>query len=285
MTDPFDPPTEELPAPEPAPRPRPPVLPWVVGIGLALLAVSQAALWLQVLGPPAADNTAARLQSLEDRVSRLEARPAPATPDLRPLLARITALEQRPEIPAPAETDTSGRLAADEARLAALEKATAATRQDSERAAMTARLQAAFAALAAGQPLGTIPNAPPALTRYATAAPPTEAALRLAYPAAAHAALEAGHRAAANQPFWDRAWAEARDVFTVRQGDHVLFGDPDAGVLARGRTALDAGDLAGAVAAVATLTGPAAQAMADWLDRARGLLAARAALADLAAHP
>ena len=50
-------------------------------------------------------------------------------------------------------------------------------------------------------------------------------------------------------------------------------------MLARARGSLDAGDLAGAVAAVATLTGPAAQAMADWLAQARALLDARAALA------
>jgi hypothetical protein len=38
------------------------------------------------------------------------------------------------------------------------------------------------------------------------------------------------------------------------------------------------------VAALGTLTGKPAQAVADWLDQARGLLAARAALADMAAH-
>lgn len=287
MTDHVDPPASEASpgeSPEPVPAPRWPLWPWVVGVGFALLAGTQAALWLQVLGPPPADDTAARLQRLEDRISQLEARPAPAMPDLRPLAARITALEQRPELPAPADSGTDSRLAADEARLAALEKVTAAANQDAGRAALTARLQAAFAALAAGQPLGEVPRAPPAVTRYATVAPPTEAALRLTFPAAARAALAAGHHAAADRPFWDRVWGEAQDLLTIRQGNHVLFGDPDAGVLARARTDLDAGDLAGAVAAVATLTGPAAQAMADWLDQARGLLAARAALADLAAH-
>ena len=75
----------------------------------------------------------------------------------------------------------------------------------------------------------------------------------------------------------------------MRQGEHVLIGDPAAGVLVRAQTALDAGDLAGAVAAVASLTGStltsgAAQALAAWLDQARGLLAARAALAEMAAQ-
>jgi hypothetical protein len=64
----------------------------------------------------------------------------------------------------------------------------------------------------------------------------------------------------------------------------VLLGDPAAGVLARARTALDAGDLAAAVAAVSSLSGPPATAMAVWLADARALLQARAGLADMAAH-
>ena len=64
----------------------------------------------------------------------------------------------------------------------------------------------------------------------------------------------------------------------------MLVGDPAAGVLERARTALDAGDLAGAVAAVDSLNGAAAQAMAGWLAQARALLDARAALAEWAAH-
>jgi hypothetical protein len=132
-------------------------------------------------------------------------------------------------------------------------------------------------------PLGEIPGAPAALTRYAAAPPPTEAALRLAFPAAAEAALAADHPAA-SKPFGARIWAEVQDLITIRQGEHVLVGDPAAGVLAHAQTALDAGDLAGAAASVAGLSGPAAQAMAPWLGQVGGLLAARAALADLAAQ-
>ena len=176
------------------------------------------------------------------------------------------------------------RLTADEARLATLEKTAGADAQLADRAARIARVQAAFIALSVGQPLGDLPGAPPALARYATTAPPTEAALRLAFPAAAQAALAADQPAPAGEPFLRRVWAEAQDLVTIRQGEHVLLGDPAAGVLAHAQTALDAGDLAGAVAAVATLTGPAAQALAPWLDQARGLLAARAALAALAAQ-
>jgi len=62
----------------------------------------------------------------------------------------------------------------------------------------------------------------------------------------------------------------------------VLVGDPAAGVMARARSALDGGDLAGAVAAVGSLSGSAADAMAVWLADAKALLAARAALVNLA---
>ena len=139
-------------------------------------------------------------------------------------------------------------------------------------------------ALAAGQKLGDLPGAPPALARFADAAPPTEAALRLAFPQAAREALAVSHPAAAEgQPLLTRLWAQAQDLVTVRQGDRVLIGDPAAGVLAHARADLEAGDLAAAAADVAKLEGAAAQAMSAWLEQARSLLQARAALAAWAA--
>src|SRR6202030_3818836 len=118
----------------------------------------------------------------------------------------------------------------------------------------------------------------------ATTAPPTEASLRQAFPAAARNALAVARPATDGKPLLDRVWAEAQDLVTVRQGDRVLVGDPTAGVLARARSALDAGDLSDAIANIASLNGPAAQAMAAWVADARALLDARAALAQWAAH-
>ncbi len=240
--------------------------------------------------PPApTDGLADRLTADERRLVALE-KTASTPAQTNGLTDRITTDEARLAVlektaAAPAPTDgLADRVAANEARLAALEKSSAIPAQLADQAMRVGRLQAAFAALAAGRPLGDIPQAPAALARYATVAPPTEPALRLAFPAAARAALAAGQPASSNQPLLDRLWAEAQDLVTIRRGDRVLLGDPNAGVLAHAQTALDAGDLAGAVASVATLTGPAAQAMAPWLEQARGLLAARAALADLAAH-
>ncbi len=288
-----------LHADAPAPRPRPAILPWVVGLGFVVLAGSQAAQWYLWQNPEAGpDPLAARVQAMETRLDRLEARPAPASgaaaPDLAPLTARVAALEQAARTqatPSPAPSVSPGqvdslaqRVNSDDARLAALEKSASAFAPTVERTTRLVRIQAAFVALSVGQPLGDIPDAPAALTRYATAAPPTEAALRLAFPAAAKAALAAAPSSAPSEPWFDRMWDRMRDLVTIRQGDRVLVGDSDAAVLARAQTALDAGDLAGAVAASGSLTGPRAQAMAAWLGQANGLLAARAALAVLAAH-
>ena len=108
--------------------------------------------------------------------------------------------------------------------------------------------------------------------------------MKLAFPAAAKAASEASVPAApAEASALDRVWTRAQSLVTVRQGDRVLLGDPAAGVLARAKRALDAGDLAGAVAALGDLQGPAAQAMAAWRADAQALLGARAALAEMAA--
>ena len=294
-----DAPSDKLPLPSSSPSLRH-GLAWLAGAAIAVLAVSQAALWVRVLvPPPESAPLEQRVQAIEARVAALERRPAAAqpapvaaagstvaAPDLGPLQARIAALEQRPP-PAPApnpDASLAPRVTADEARLATLEKTAELPAQLADRANRVARIQAAFIALSAGRPLGDLPGAPPALARYATAAPPTEAGLRLAFPAAAQAALAAARPAPGDKPFMERIWAEAQDLVTIRQGEHVLVGDPAAGVLAHARTALDAGDLAGAVASVGSLSGPAAQALAAWLDQARGLLAARAALADLAAQ-
>ena len=63
-----------------------------------------------------------------------------------------------------------------------------------------------------------------------------------------------------------------------------MVGNPCRVILNRARTALDAGDIAGAVAAVETLKGQPGQAMARWLADAKALVDARSALAQLAAQ-
>jgi hypothetical protein len=313
--------SEPLPEPPPEAATEPPVaappplhlLPWLSGIGFVVLAIGLLWVWQHPSVPPATpqveavtrqlDELQSRLASLERRptsapppspdltsiearLKALEQRPADAStpPDLAPLMARITALEQRrPPDLAPlqaqiatlasrdqtAQGDLARRLDADETRLTALEKA----------AGRAAQIQAARIALDSGQPLGALQGAPPALARFGAAKPPTEARLILAFPPAAAAALAASRPVTDGLPLLDRVWLRAQDLVTIRQGDRVIIGAAAAGVLARARGSLDAGDLAGAVTAVAALTGPAAQPMADWLAQARALLDARAALA------
>jgi hypothetical protein len=305
-----EPPTEAVTEPPVAtPPPLLYLLPWLSGIGFVLLAVGLLWVWQHPSAPPATPQLEAltrQLDELQSRLASLERRPTPApqlSPDLTsiearlkaleqrpadastpPDLARITALEQRrPPDLAPlqaqiatiasrdqtAQGDLARRLDADETRLTALEKA----------ASRAAQIQVARIALDSGQQLGALQGAPPALARFAAAKPPTEAQLVLAFPPAAAAALAASRPATDGLPLLDRIWLRAQDLVTIRQGDRVIVGDAAAGVLARARGSLDAGDLAGAVTAVASLTGPAAQPMADWLAQARALLDARAALA------
>jgi hypothetical protein len=254
------------------------------------------------------------LAPLEARIATLERRPVPVAPaaqDLGPITARLDAVSSKQSADmqnlttrvddvlakqgselAKQGSDMKGltaRLDTLEGRLAALEK------QDSglsgqiagitERAQRISRIQAASAALEAGQKLGDIPGAPPALAQFAHDAPPTEAGLRLSFNSAAEAAQRASQPAIMDdKPFASRLWTRAQQAVTVRQGDRVLLGDPVSGVLAHARQALDAGDLAGAITALNGLAGPAAAAMSGWVGQARALLEARAALATMAAR-
>lgn len=265
------------------------------------------------------DTLQQQLQSIGDRLTQLEQRPAPSPPNLGPLETRIAALEQRPASlpavpPAPpvnlgplssrldgvasrldgAAAKQGSDMAALAARLDTLDGRVAAAEKQgatvagqlgavTDRSQRVTRIQAAATALETGRKLGDIPGAPPALTRFANDAPPTEAALRLSFATAAEAAQRASQPAIMDdKPFATRLWTRAQQSVTVRQGDRVLLGDPIAGVLTHARETLDAGDLAGTIAVLDGLAGPAAQAMAGWTGQARALLDARAALATMA---
>ncbi len=280
-------------AARPAPPPGSRVLPALYFLGFAILAGAIAWLWQNPPQPPESAPGALlqRLDAAEARLARLETRPEPRPApafDPAPLLARIAALEARPAgasalLDQPSPVD----LAPIESRIAALEARPTVSPADTalgERVSRIARVQAAAAALEAGHRLGALPDAPPALQRFADADPPTEPALRLAFPSAARAALVASRPIDPNLPWLSRIWGRLQELITIRQGERVLVGDPAAGVVAAAQRALDAGDLAGAVAALSRLNPPAAQAMAGWIDQAKALLEARAALADMAAR-
>lgn len=149
-------------------------------------------------------------------------------------------------------------------------------------AARLTAVQGASAALAAGRPLGALPGAPPALERFATQAPPTEAGLRLSFTQAADAARAAGLPPKTEGSLLNRMWARAQSTITVRQGDRVLVGDAISGVLAHAQDQVDAGDLAGTLHTLDQLAGPAAAAMQPWRQQAQSLLDAQSALLTMA---
>jgi hypothetical protein len=185
-----------------------------------------------------------------------------------------------------AKTDAAQRAAlqALQARLDKLEQGAGQIQGAAQDATRAIKLQAAQAALLAGQPLGEIPGAPPALTRFATVAPPTDAALRGAFPPGVAAARAASRPDLDRESFFQRMASRLQQSVTVRQGDHVLVGDPAAGILAHAQTDVDNDDLKGAVGVLSGLNGGAAAAVEPWVTQVEQLLAARDALAALAAH-
>jgi hypothetical protein len=300
------PPPEPTVAAEPAKAEPPPLargyravraLPVLGALGFLLLAGALFYLWqqqrtlVQTPGVDPAHVTAleGQVRTLQQRLAQLEQRPPPPPPaspapppDLRPLEARIAALEQRPAAaaaPAPDVGPLLDRMDALERRVMQADTEAVAAANRADRAL---RIEAAAAALAVGQPLGNLPDAPAALARFAAERPPTEAELRLAFPAAARRAAEASRPAAESQSMAERIWRQIASLVTVRSGDRVILGAPASVVLDAARERLDAGDLAGTIAALDALDSGAAQAMADWRARAQSLLDARAALASLA---
>jgi hypothetical protein len=258
-------------------------------------------------GPPADDQlaiqaVAQRLADMDTRLNNLERRPPP---DTSKITARLDALEGRfadqtqlatridslsGRIESLSGRDQTGidlekqQVGALTARVAAIEASATNVEAVTRRLNRLARLQEASLALAAGRAIGDVPDAPESLVRYAHAPPPTEADLRLRFPQAERSALAARQPDENDAPFLDRVWDQAQGLVTIRRGESVVVGNPAAVILGRAKTAIDAGDLSGAVAAVDSLKGSPGQAMASWLSDAKALLDARTALAQLAAQ-
>ncbi len=299
----FEPATVDPPvvASTPAMEPRPAragrrALPVLCAIGFLLLFVGLGWLWREQqrmaardasFDPAAFAGMESQVRTLTQRLATLEQRPPPVIPapppapppvDLGPLNARIAALEKRPVAP-PVDPAMAARMDDLQSRLT---RTQADASRATEAAARAATLRSAQASLDAGQPLGDMPGAPPALSRFGRARPPTEASLRLAFPDAAERAVAASKPSTEGETVGQRMWQNARALVTVKQGDKVVLGAPAAETIGQARERLDAGDLAGAVTALGALDGSAAQAMADWRDQAQALIDARAALAGMA---
>jgi hypothetical protein len=260
------------------------------------------------------------LGKIAARVDALEHRPAP---DLGKITPRLDALEQRPSPDSgkiASRVDALEGRATDQAQfanrldtlsrrfeslsgheqanidakteelsavttsLAALEARVGNLEAIAKRLNRVAQLQEASFALASGRPIGELPDVPEALARYAHTAPPTEADLRLRFTQSEQAALAASQSDDQGQPFVGRVLEKAQGLITIRRGGDVMVGSSSEVTLSRARTALSAGDIAGAVAAVETLGGQPGRAMASWLADARALLDARSSLALMAAQ-
>jgi hypothetical protein len=161
-------------------------------------------------------------------------------------------------------------------RIAPLEQASRqlaeAQARDERRAAVAAVRQL----LDSGRPLGAaLPRLggepAPALARYATAAPPTEAGLRQSF--------EEATRNARGTATPEGALNRLSSVLTIRRGEEVLVGDQSEGTIERARRALEIGDLDGALAQLARLPDATKAALRPWLNEAEGLAAARRQLA------
>jgi hypothetical protein len=237
------------------------------------------------LPPPqvSAPTGAGDAQQTAELSSRLDQTLAQEKASFDALDQRLAKLEQNTSAATEAQDNrqTIETLASRVQKLEKSEGQIAGVKQD---ATLAVKLSAAQVALSVGQPLGAFPGAPAALARFERVAPPTEASLRADFPLVAKAVLAASRPEEAETSFFSRAVARLEQTVTVRQGDHVIVGDPAAGVVATAQQDLNNDNLQGAVDALSGLTGRAAQAAGHWLDQARALLAARAALAQLAAH-
>lgn len=314
---PSGPPRAERPVPPPIAAAEPPartpvtrqdLLPLLSAIGFVLLVAGLIVVWLNPFEPAQVRDANQRIASLDARLRQLEARPVPApqsvTGDIAKLTARVEVLEsrqnadpaqvaQRLDVMAGRIEGLTNRVQALQdganqsvdalsARVTRLETAENSAAAIATKLDKVARLQDAAIALAEGRPVGDLPGAPPALAKFAKAAPPTEAMLRLAFPAAERAALAAEQPDLTGMPFWRRVLEKAQALVTVRRGKDVVVGNRSAVALAAAKAALDAGDLAKAVAALNGLADAPKTAMAPWMAEAQSLLAARAALASMA---
>jgi hypothetical protein len=118
------------------------------------------------------------------------------------------------------------------------------------------------------------------LPAYAEKGIPTLPELARSFETARDNALAAA-AAAPSDSFFDRLWASAESLVTIRRIDEAPAGEGPDATLARAKTALDKGDLEAAVKEVETLDGLGRESFATWLGQARARLGADAILARL----
>jgi len=268
-------------APVPPPvvvKPSRSAWPAVFTLGFLLLAAGEGYLWYDA---QAHRGDATELAVLRAQMDDMRAAQASAAPAADSVTVQADLAQKYAVLAAQLEA-VQAQAASDHGALSLLQANSTNLGQLTQRMGLLNALGTARLALDAGQPLGQIPNAPQALAQFATVAPPTEAQLRESFPAAARAATEASLSTNGKIGFWAGVKMRLEGIITISNGTQVIFGPPAAAALNAAQQALDYGDLAGAVAALQDLGPGARLAMADWLNQAQALLAARAALVAMA---
>ena len=239
---------------------------------------------------PAPQSDAGQIAALELRLATLESKPMPAGTDsaaLDQLRTEVAAIKTNGAavMSAQVQADLDAKVQATEAKLTAIEQSA----QAQAAATLTrAALGQIAAALDSGAPypsaIAALAGADIAvvLTDNATAGLPSLQALQASFPDSARAALEAALRANMGESWSERVGNFLRTQVGVRSLTPRDGPDPDA-ILSRAEAALTAGDVAQALAEMATLPTPAQDALSAWRVRAQLRLDAQAALAALLA--
>ena len=295
---------EALPAPTPAPDLSP--LESQLSTLTDRLAAAEAAV-AAIPAPVTSPDPGPRLNDLEQRIAKLEALPPGTVIEggTGPDPAAMAALSQQI---ATLKSDLVAQKGAAEAAVAEVKAAaeTARTalaeaqaqaqtlRTEAEKATAAATARAALgrieAAVETGAPFVTAVQAlsaagtevPAPLADAAATGLPTLASLQTAFPDAARQALDDSLRAGMGDSTMDRLGAFLRTQTGARSLTPREGTDPDA-ILSRAEAALKAGDLAGALAEIATLPEAGQAALATWTGAAQARLAATAALVTLSA--
>ena len=239
---------------------------------------------------PAPQSDAGQIAALELRLAALESKPMPAGTDsaaLDQLRTEVAAIKTNGAavMSAQVQADLDAKVQATEAKLTAIEQSA----QAQAAATLTrAALGQIAAALDSGAPypsaIAALAGADIAvvLTDNATAGLPSLQALQASFPDSARIALEAALRANMGESWSERVGNFLRTQVGVRSLTPRDGPDPDA-ILSRAEAALTAGDVAQALAEIATLPTPAQDALSAWRVRAQLRLDAQAALAALLA--
>ena len=228
-------------------------------------------------GVPDLAPLASQLDALDQSVTALKAQPDPTgqidTTALSDLQADVAALKSG-GLAASAEAEVSAVI---DAKLAGATAKVDAIKAEAEAIAAAAIKRAALhqivAALDSGAPYSSAvadladAELPPELADHAPSGLPTLQSLRLDFPDAARAALDAAITASMGDTWTERATAFLRGQTGARSLTPREGNDPDA-VLSRAEAAMGAGDLGTALAELTALPTEGQSAMADWRARA-----------------